>query len=687
MTRMRGEILVRVLSEPTSVAVVGASANLQSPAGRPLAYLLRHGFRGDIIAVNPRHSEIAGHPSVPSIDQIPKYSVETAIINLPASRVPQAVADLDTIGVKAAIVIGSGFEEQDSIPRRELLDVLASADLRLIGPNCVGVMSPASGTHLNFSSVLQQEEVRAGRVAMVTQSGALGNSLLLSLTRRGAGIANWFSTGDELNTGVLELVAGLLPQEDVGAIGVFLEGITDLEWLDAVQWAQRQTGKPIFVLKAAKTDIGRIAAGSHTGRVVGSSDVSSAILSAAGFIEVPTLEALADVLVCIDVLGSVPGDRLGVISVSGATGVVLADSVQRARTLRMAELGPEDRMKLQAAIDPRIVASNPLDVPFLNETPVFTQAITAFASCGACDEMVAVESSLAHDREQLTDHLTRAGAVGVPVVLTYLCPDDPIPLPLVKRLAQNHVAVIPTPERAIEALDRLRGALPRTQLEVEEEGITTGSVMGMEQIAALPGADRLPWARWTITGSAQEARNAVREFGGVVVVKAAGRTLTHRSDVDAVRLNVGLDTIDAAYRDVEAICSLASDCVMVQQQAADGFEILLAGLRDAEYGPVVLLRPGGVLAELLRDQVVIWGHWPRETWSEKLTESRLGQILMGYRSGRRYDLESLLALVAQTLSLLETNPLKFIEFNPVILGFNEVKIVDALASTTGGRHA
>lgn len=689
MTTMpiRGEELVRVLSEPVSVAVVGASADLRAPAGRPLAYLLRHGFRGTIIAVNPRHTEIAGHPSVPSIDQIPQQSVEAAIINLPALSVPQAVADLDAIGVKAAIVISSGFEQQDSVPRRALLEVLASTDLRLIGPNCVGVMSPNSGTHLNFSSVLQQEEVRTGRVALVTQSGALGNSLLLSLTRRGAGVAHWFSTGDELNTGVLELVAGLLARDDVDGIGVFLEGITDLEWLDQVQQRQRETRKPIFVLKAAKTDVGRIAAGGHTGRVVGSSDASFAILSEAGLTEVPTLEALADVLVCLDVLGSVPGDRLGVISVSGATGVLLADSAQRARTLHMAELGPEERTRLQAEIDPRIHAANPLDVPFLNETPVFARAIIAFIGSGACDELVAVESSLAHDREQLTEHLIRERATEIPVVLTYLCPDDPIPVPLVRRLAQHRVAVVPTPERAVEALDRLRGVLTDTRPPTEEAVPASDPIMGMEQIAELPDADRLPWAKWLIVASAQEARDAVHDLGGTVVVKAAGRTLAHRSDVGAVRLHVDSETIDAAYRDVEAICCPACDRVMVQQQVASGFEILLAGLHDPEYGPVVLLRPGGVLAELLRDQIVMWGHWPRETWWEKLTEARIGQILTGYRGGQRYDVQGLLNLVAQTLSLMEANQLAFIEFNPVILRPTEVKIVDALASVTGGDHA
>jgi acetate---CoA ligase (ADP-forming) len=682
---IRGQELVRVLSEPSGVAVVGASSNLEAPAGRPLAYLLRHGFKGSIIAVNPRHSEIAGHPSVPSIDRIPPGSVEAAIVNLPAARVPQAVADLEAISVKVAIVIGSGFEDEESVPRRELLDVLGASDLRLIGPNCVGVMSPGTGAHLNFSSVLQQEEVRTGRVAMVTQSGALGNSLLLSLTRRGAGISHWFSTGDELSTGVLELVAGLLPRDDVDGIGVFLEGITDLDWLEPVRQAQRDTGKPVFVLKAATTDVGRMAAGGHTGRVVGSSDVSSAILSEAGLIEVPTLEALADVLVAMEVLAPVTGDRLGAVSVSGASAVLLADSAQRARTLRMADVDAEAAARLRSEIDPRIHVGNPLDVPFLGETSVFAQVITAMSSSRACDALIAVESSLAHDREQLTDRLIECMSA-VPLVLTYLSPDDPIPVALVKRLAEHGIAVIPTPDRAVQALDRVREARGGESAQTPDVDRSSGRVMGMEEIARMPGASALPWARWQVVESRDDARAALRELGAPVVLKAAGRALTHRSEAGAVRLNVGPETIDEAYKEIAAICRSMGDSVVVQEQAPAGFELLLAALRDPEYGPVALLRPGGVLAELLGGQVVLWGRWSRETWLEKISASRLGSILTGYRGGSRYAVDSLLSAIEQTLRLLDENHLAFIEFNPIILTSDNVKIVDALASATGGMH-
>jgi acyl-CoA synthetase (NDP forming) len=663
------------------VAVVGASSDLKRPAGRPLAYLLEHGYGGRIHVVNPKHAEIAGQPCVPAIEDLPPDGVEAAIVNLPAPQVPAAIAALDSRGARAAVVIGSGFEADDSQPRKHLLEVLSGTRLRLIGPNCVGVASVPSAAHLTFSSVFQYEEPVLGGIALVTQSGALGNSILLSLLRRGAGLSHWFSTGNELDVGALELVAGLLPRDEVQAVGLFLEGVTDSDWLEPVTDAIAAHGKPVYVVKAARTDVGRLAAGGHTGRVVGAADISTAILEEAGLIEVATLDELADTLVCADVLGPVRGDRVGIVSVSGASAVVAADRVRQSRGLTLAELSGDHEERLRSRLDSRIHLQNPLDVPFLGETRVFADAINAFAEDSVVDAVVAVESSLAHDPLELVEQLA-GREQSARVVITYLSPDDPMDRALVSELARNRVAVVPTAERAIAALDRLQPSVRSSPRESSWPTALPGTTLGFEALAGLSGAEDLPWARWRVVHTLDDAREAADEFGFPVVVKAAGRTVTHRSDTGAVVIGVGEHEFEDAYREVETICRAAGDAVLVQEQAAPGFEVLLAAVRDPEFGPVALARPGGVLAELLSDNVILYSGWTPATRLKRLRDSRLGALLSGYRGGDTYDLTALARVIDRVLEVFAASDVAFIELNPVIVNHHGVTLVDVLGKPT-----
>jgi acyl-CoA synthetase (NDP forming) len=670
-----GQNLVELLGSPRSVAVIGASSNLNAPSGRPLAYLTRYGYEGRIAVVNPRHAEVAGLRTVPAAADLEPGEAEVAIVNLPAPLVPAAIADLAGAGVRAAVVIASGFERADSKPRAELLEVLARTDLRLIGPNCVGTLATPASSYLTFSSVLQTQRPRQGSIALVTQSGALGNSLLQSLLRRGAGISRWFSTGDELDVGALEVVSGLLGLDDVRGVGLFLEGVTDLEWLASVAEAIERTGKPVYVVKAARTDLGRLTASGHTGRVVGSSDVSRAILEEAGIAELGSLDHMADVLVALDILGGAPAERVAVVSVSGASAVVAADRVQQAPELRMAAL-PFDSAELREGIDPRVEISNPLDVPFLGETDVFARAVTTIAANGHADAVVAIESGLAHTESELVDRLV-ARSGDVPLVVSYLSPDDPLSAESVERLAAASIVVVPTPERAIDALAHLRHGRPAQELPAAAAAAPAG---GLEAVAALPGGDALCWALWRVVDSLDAARAALADLGPSVVLKAAGRTLVHRSEAGAVRVGVDAGALPEAYAAIERICSAHGDAVVVQRMAGPGFEVLLAGIRDPEFGPVVLLRPGGVLAELLRDQVVLHGGWSPEARVRRLRAAPLGQILDGYRGGRRYDAAALVELAGRVLEIVASGATDFIEINPVLVHADGVSVIDAICS-------
>lgn len=450
-----GRDLVQLLADPASVGVVGASGDPHAPAGRPLRYLREYGFRGRVIAVNPRYREIGDTPCVPSVADLEPGCAEVGVVNLPAAKVPEAVALLGARGVQVAIVIGSGFEEPDGSTRQELPGVLSRSGLRLIGPNCVGAMTPATGAHLNLSSV----------------------------------------------------------------------------------------------------------------------------------------------------------------------------RIRTSRHLELADFEGPGGQDLAAGLDPRIRLRNPLDVPFLDETPVFATAILARAASGVCDAVVAVESSLAHDRGQLADLLAGANRSAA-VVLSHLSEDEPIEPEVVATLAPD-----------------------------------------------------LPMATWRIAEDLEAARGAARELGYPVVVKAAGRALAHRSEAGAVVTGVHEAQLADTFARVLAVCRSVGDAVVVQKQVPAGFELLVSGLVDPEVGPAVLVRPGGVLAELFPEQVVVWGGWSGEARRTRMGESRLGSLLNGYRGGTRYDTNALANLVEYVLGLLRDRRLTFVELNPVILWPDGACVVDVVAAS------
>jgi acetate---CoA ligase (ADP-forming) len=679
----RGASLVELLCAPRSVVVVGASADLTSPAGRPLAYLDRFGFEGRLQVVNRRVESVAGLPTIASIGELEPGSAEVAVVNIPARFVPEAIAELDERGVRAAICIASGFEDEaEGEPRSELRKVLADASIRVIGPNCVGTMSVAAASYLTFSSVLQTREPKAGGAALVTQSGALGNSLLLSLLTRGAGLSTWFSTGDEIDTGALELIEGLLRRDEVSGVGLFLEGFTDVDNLAAAAAAIEATGKPVFAMKGAKTDLGRLAAGGHTGRVVGGSDVSRAMLAEAGITEVGSLEELADALVCLDLFGRPRGGRVGVVSISGGSGVIAADTVQESPTLELADLDEAGAAEAER-LDERIAPSNPLDVPFLGETATFTDSVRKVARRAGVDAVVTVESHLAHEEAKLVEGLVADGGAPVPTIVTYLCSDDPLSEAGVARLAEAGIATVPTPARSILALSRLApdpASASDHHADSDHASPAGGAMLGLEAIAALPGGGRVPWAQWRVVATAEEAGAALGELGEPVVVKAAGRTLAHRSELGAVKVGVDAAGMAAAFAAVDAVSREHGDATLVQEMSAPGFELMVAVIADPEFGPVAFVRPGGVLAELLDQQVILSNRWPRATRLRRLRESKLGEVLSGYRGGESYDLGALVDLVADVVDLVPAGDLSFLELNPVILAPDGATAVDAVGA-------
>jgi acyl-CoA synthetase (NDP forming) len=364
--------------------------------------------------------------------------------------------------------------------------------------------------------------------------------------------------------------------------------------------------------------------------------------------------------------------------VSGASAVVAADKVATAWRLSLAVPSSEVSAAVQREIDTRLTFANPLDVGF-NETPPIAGAIQAMRGADGFDTVIGVVTSLAHDPDVLAAELTKPADGLSPLVVTFLSAEDAMPSAHLQRLTDARIAVLPTPERAVAALDLLAPDLLTAQ-SVAGEHAPAPALIGIEAVADLVSAVDLRFAPWEIVGTADEAASVAETFGYPVVLKVAGRTLMHRSEAGGVAVGVTRQRMPEVFADLHRTATEHADAVMVQRQAEPGFELMLSVIDSPEFGPVAILRPGGVLAELMKEQVVLAASWSHRHRLDVLLGSTLGVVLDGYRGGRHYGLGAVVELADAACRVVHANDLAFLELNPVIVGEDGLAVVDAIAA-------
>jgi hypothetical protein len=362
---------------------------------------------------------------------------------------------------------------------------------------------------------------------------------------------------------------------------------------------------------------------------------------------------------------------VGVVTVSGASGVMAADRVGRSPNLHMAKVSTDPSGPLSRLLGPGVKPANPLDIATLDDTTAFTSAILAMAEAEVCDVLVVVESGLAHDREVLARELSRP--LPVPLLLTSLSEDDLVPPEAVATLAAAGIPYLPTVMRAVNALSR---CVQKKAEAKEGEARLRADVVGIEAVQQAAPAT-LPWARWRTVADLDSARAAAAEFGLPLVIKAAGRSIQHRSELHAVGIARDDAAVETTYRRLAKIVDGAGDALIAQQFAA-GFELMVSAVRDIELGEVAFVRLGGVLAEKLTLQTVVWHGWSAERRLRILANSTIGELLQGYRGGPFYDVAAVNDVVSAALDLVRSD-FRLLELNPVMVRETGAFVVDAIA--------
>ncbi len=671
------------LFRPRSVAVIGASSTPTKIGGLPIAFLRAHGFEGDIYPINPKADRIQDLPAYPSIAETPGQ-VDLAIVAVPAVAVSDAVDQAIAAGVSGIVLFSSGFAEVGEDGERAQAELMARADdagVRVLGPNCLGFMNLADKVFATFSPVVGQGVTPTGRIGLVSQSGAYGAYAFTLARERGLGLSYWITTGNEGNVDFADCLAWLVDDPDTDVILGYMEGCRDGRKLEKALAAARDAGKPVVMTKVGRTEVGAAAAASHTAALAGDDAIFDAVFRQYGVYRAYSIEEFFDVGYAISVAGLPSGDGLGVFTVSGGAGVLMADAAEDAG-LPLPALSEEGQRRIRALV-PFAAPRNPVDITgqITNDLsmvgtsleimlehgdyPLMT-AFLAAAGRGQAGEEIARQ--IVAVRERHPDRLFCAISVFRPEVR--------------RILEAGGCLAFEDPTRAIRALAALTGFashgrrrpptvdVPRdTPMALAPGPYSEAESLGLFENAGVP----VPARRLVRDGA--EGAAAFEELGGPLVAKIASADIVHKSDIGGVRLNLGsASAVSGACEEILATARAARpearlDGVLLSPMESDGVECIVGVQHDATFGPVVMLGLGGVFVEVLGDVSFRTAPLDHDTARAMIDELRGRDLLYGARGRPRADLDALSDLLVRVsrFAVAAGDSLDSLDINPVLV--------------------
>lgn len=664
------------LLRPRSVAIIGASADPAKMTGRPIGYLQRFGFGGEIWPVNPRAETIAGLPCYPDAASLPG-APDAAIVLLGPERAEAAVRDLALRGCRAAIVLASGYGEANAegARRQEALKQAAGA-MRLLGPNTIGLVNLTDGIMLSATGALEVGDLPAGRISVVSQSGGILGALLSRAADRGIGFAKLVSTGNEADLDSSDLITELLEDAATDVIAVYMEGLRRPEAFKQAARRAAELGKPIVVYKVGRSESGARAATSHTGAMAGADRVYDAMFRQFGVIRAESFTDLLDIPAALVTGRRMAGQRVAILTSTGGAGTLLADNCGLAGIeVAAPDAVTTERLATLLDEDQATVGRNPVDVTLAGLRPdLFRGAITALLESPGYDAVVVVIGSSALAAPDLVaGAIVECQARSDKPVLAYVSPHAPH---LVRLLNGQGIAAFATPESCasvVRALQR-RAAPPAPDVQAADPGLLAGLSAGNLNEAeskALFARFGVPATRELVAADATEAATAARALGGEVVLKILSRAIAHKSELGGVKLGLTADQVPEACAEMlarlRAAGAHAPEGFLVQERVRGGVEMILGFHRDPQLGPVLLLGAGGVAAELFQDTALRLLPIARADAEAMLDELKAAQLLRGWRGAPPADrtalLDAILAFAAmaaaagERLSEAEINPL------------------------------
>jgi acetyltransferase len=696
------------LLAPASVAVIGASDSPQSVGFAVLRNMLAAGFRGGLYPVNPKRDTVQGQRAWPSLAELPEVP-QLAVICTPAFTVPTLIQQCGELGILGVVIISAGFREAGEDGRALEDQVLRIActfpGMRILGPNCLGVIVPSLGLNASFAV----GSPPPGRVAFVSQSGALGTSILDWAASRGLGLSHFVSVGNMSDVHFADLIDYFGQDDRVSALLLYIESIREARQF--VSAARAFTNrKPIIAYKAGRFAASAAAAVSHTGALMGADDVHDAAFRRCGIERVYSIDELFD---CAELLARVQPPkqgRLAIITNAGGPGVMATDALLAAEG-QLAELSAETMEKLDAALPPCWSHGNPVDVLGDATPPRYADALgIALKDEGVNAALVILTPQAMTDPVETARAVAKAAArTDKPVLCAWLGGDSVRASRSI--LAEAGLPTYSTPERAIGGLmhliDHARNieTLYETPLPAPPDMLFNpqrgravtepllaepDNLLSEVDAKALLEAYGIPVAKTLPAADPDAAVARAQEIGYPVALKVLSEDITHKSDSGGVVLNLANEErVRRAFDQIMTDCRAAVpgaqiDGVTVQPmiRMPDAAELILGCTKDPVFGSVVLLGMGGTATEVLRDRVLALPPITEALASQMIRNLKSFPLLDGYRGQPRVDLKALADAVVRFSYLVADSPnLNECDINPLLVSPDGVMALDARATT------
>lgn len=695
---------LEALFAPRSIAFVGASDDPSRIGGRPLAYCLRDGFCGDLFPVNPSRKTIQGLPAFASIADIPVDTLDLVVIAIAPPAIPQALEQAAQKSARAAVIFTSGFSEMGPEGAQLQAEMLAAADrhsIRLLGPNCLGLFDNSTGLAATFSSMLEEDPLPPGPVGIVSQSGAYGAHICMLLRKRGVGITQFVATGNECDIDIAELIESMANHAQIKVIACYAEGISDgRRLLSAIEKA-RQAGKPVLLMKVGRSATGRSAAQSHTASLAGDDRTFDALLRQSGSVIVGTTRALVDALYVLCKAGPLANNRLGILTVSGGAGILMADAAENCG-LDVSPMPSQARKALDTRI-PLGSSINPVDTTaqVMNDPSILSDAVNAMLSDGGYGAIAAFfmnwpESNILGPaiRAAVTESLQQSPSAHFAICMNAAADT-------VDHYDRAGMLVFEDPEQAILALSIASEVARKLTAPVmaiaplpgPAEGVAWDQYDEADALKALGDAG-VPVAPFATANSEEEAATKSGRFEGSLAIKVLSPDIQHKSDIGGVELEVqagqaaGVATSAMLSRVLTAAPDADIRGVIISPMITGIAELIIGARIDETFGPIVTVGLGGTFTEILEDIAIGLAPINNEDALGLIRSLRGFKLLAGARGRPHADIEAAAqAMVALSLFIAKhRETVAEVEINPLIVRESGAVAVDALIIPRAARE-
>ncbi|CDZ25825.1 acetate--CoA ligase family protein [Neorhizobium galegae] len=686
---------MQALMAPRSIAVVGATERADASSSYVMKNLMRFGYQGQIIPVHPKAGTIFGLPASHSLSAL-ESAPDVAVIGIAADKVIAALEEAGSTGVKAAVVLASGFAELDEAGRerqRQLVEIAERYGMAICGPNCLGLFNLGSGAALYSSSL--STNLQKGRFAILSHSGA--SAIALGNTGR-FGLSHVVSSGNSAATDIPDYLDFLATDDQTSAVGIVIEAIRDPEKLAAAMEKMHAANKPVIALRAGRSERGAQATAAHTGSLAGSNDAYRAFFRRVGIIEVPDMDNFMETAtLCLSLKQRPAKPGVAIVGVSGG-GVAHVSDIADEVGLSLPDLQPETAVRVKTLLPPFATPQNPLDTTgvVFADGGIYRDVLHALADDPSIGLIVATQDAPAG-----LDDFCASEYLGIAEAVSDYAGMGKVPVVFMSNLSSGHHSDVEARLSNVPVLRGTKSALTAVRSLITQSGVVSWpdkvaatkktlppGALTEREAKQLLAAEGLPVPREQLVTSADAAADAAKQLGFPVVMKIESPDILHKTEAGGVKLGIASETEARAAFDVimANARAYAPDAalrgVSVQEMVTGGIEALVGLVRHEPFGFGLVVGIGGVLVELVKDSAFDLLPIDLARADAMIGETKLASLLEGYRGAPKADRQALAELLVRLSEFAAHygDDIEAIDLNPVAVlpDGKGVRILDAL---------